>query len=373
MAGVSDTPDLNTEGMPKLSFDGKTLSHFEFWSGPKFYWPIWLYFIYLSIRFRGLTLITAANPSFPFGGLVGESKSKILGIARDSLPDLIPDFIVFDRLEEDKYQAAERALNISKRQSIKFPFVMKPDLGCRGAGVQKICNQDELVEYLDKFPANGKIIIQELADDEGEAGIFYARNPQDESGQVISVTLKYFPYVYGDGIRTLRTLISEDPRASQLPQIYLKRFSNKLDSVPLEGQKIRLAFAGNHSKGTIFRNGNALITKKLDYAFDEVAKKIPGFYFGRIDIRFSDLQRVLSGERDFKIIEINGAGSEATHIWDSRTTLSQAWHDVRCQFRLAWEIGAINRSLGHQPNTLLEIYRAWQTEKKLAKNYPPTL
>ncbi len=373
MSALTDTGAINSEGMPELSFGPQNLSYYEFWPAWRFYWPIWIYICYLALRYRGVTLLTASNPGFPFGGLVGESKGLILSRAKQILGEMIPPFVVFNRQTDSPKEASSRALKICEEKNIKFPFVAKPDLGCRGAGVQKLHDVQDLENYLLIFPHQQNIIFQELVDLEGEAGIFFVRNPHQSDGQIISITLKYFPYVHGDGKSTLKELIEREPRASKLPGIYLKRFSDQLSSIPAEGERVRLAFAGNHSKGTIFRNGNHLITAQMNNVFNSLFKSIPGFYFGRIDIRFKDFIRIREGHPEFRVIEINGAGSEATHIWDSRTPLLTAWRDVAQQFHLAWQIGAINKKLGTKPASIRDIYRAWRLERSLAKKYPPTL
>ncbi|QCI79051.1 hypothetical protein E6W36_04035 [Hankyongella ginsenosidimutans] len=47
----------------------------------------------------------------------------------------------------------------------------------------------------------------------------------------------------------MRALIHADPRAGQVPHLYLDRNAHRLDWVPAEGEPVRLAFAGSHSKG----------------------------------------------------------------------------------------------------------------------------
>src|SRR4051794_3383151 len=84
-------------GMPPLDQAGPPLSDFEFWSMPAFYWPVALYAGWLMLRYRGITLPTAANPSFPGGGYCGESKSAILDLAFDAAPEHVAPFIAVDR------------------------------------------------------------------------------------------------------------------------------------------------------------------------------------------------------------------------------------------------------------------------------------
>ena len=71
-------------GMPPLENSGPALSSFEFWPTRLFYIPVALHIAYLGLRYGGLTLPTVANPNFPLGGLVGESKSEILGAADET-------------------------------------------------------------------------------------------------------------------------------------------------------------------------------------------------------------------------------------------------------------------------------------------------
>ncbi len=107
-------------------------------------------------------------------------------------------------------------------------------------------------------------------------------------------------------------------------------------------------FAGNHAQGTIFKDGTHLATPQLLARLHEIASSMPDFYFGRFDIRYSDLDAFLNGE-DIHIVEINGAGAESTHIWDARMTLSGAYGALFRQWRVLFEIGAANRKRGAKP------------------------
>ena len=113
----------------------------------------------------------------------------------------------------------------------RFPLVAKPDIGCRGAGVRPIIDDEALGRYLSDFPEGETLILQKMVDVAGEAGVFYVREPGARQGRIISLTLKYFPHVVGDGRRTLRELILADPRAGRIADIYFNRFSDDLDQV----------------------------------------------------------------------------------------------------------------------------------------------
>ena len=100
-----------------------------------------------------------------------------------------------------------------------------------------------------------------------------------------------------------------------------------------------------------------------------IARSVPGFHFGRIDVRFGALTALLHGE-GFRLIEINGAGSEATHIWDPATSLGEAWRAEFFHFGEAFRIGAANRARGHRPSGLRAMAALWRRQKRLMAAYP---
>ena len=126
--------------------------------------------------------------------------------------------------------------------------------------------------------------------------------------------------------------------------------------MPRAGEAVRLAFAGSHSRGAIFRDGSHLVTPAMEARFDAIARALPEFWFGRFDVRFADFAQVRAGG-DFTIVEVNGAGAESTHIWDRRTPLLGAWRDLMRQYRWLFEIGAANRARGHRPLPIGEFLR----------------
>jgi hypothetical protein len=362
------------QGMPPFDQGGAPLSFFEFWPIWAFYPPIMLYAVWLMLRYRGTLLPTVANPSFPGGGFFGESKAEILALAMKHVPEWVAPYMHVDRPEVPGHDiAAERdaALAGLAAAGIALPVVAKPDLGCRGAGVKLVRSAADLQAYLKAFPPGARLLLQRLVPFEGEAGIFYCRRPGQAQGRIVSITLKYFPYVTGDGLRTLRQLILDDPRAGKLSHLYLKRHVARLDNVPAAGESIRLAFAGSHSRGAIFRNGTHLVTPDMEARFDAIAKRLPEFHFGRFDVRFEDFAEVQRG-RGFTIVEVNGAGAESTHIWDRRTGLLEAWRDLMRQYRWLFEIGHANRARGFKPMRLGDFMRGYRREKLLTPLYPAT-
>lgn len=356
--------------MPPLA-DAPPLSAFEFWPQWLFYSPVWAWVLLLTLRHRSIRAPLAANPSFPAGGLAGESKSAVLDLVRPEARHWFAPHIAFDRSGAPAAADLVRAKGALAAAGLRLPLVAKPDLGCRGAGVRPVRDERALLTYLESFPAGARLVLQELVDWEGEVGIFWVRAPGEPQGRILSLTLKYFPHVTGDGRMTLRQLILADPRAGRIAPLYFDRHADRLDRVVPAGQPVRLAFAGSHSRGAIFRDGTHLVTPAMEARFQQIASAIPEFWFGRFDVRFQCFADLVDG-KGFRILEVNGAGAEATHIWDSRTRLVDAYRSLFRQWGLAFAIGAANAGRGHRPEPLSTFLRRWWRERCLTPVYPGT-
>jgi hypothetical protein len=91
---------------------------------------------------------------------------------------------------------------------------------------------------------------------------------------------------------------------------------------------------------------------------------VPGFFFGRFDVRYRDRARFMAGE-DLAIIELNGVTSEATHIYDPSTRLVRAWATLMRQWAIAFAIGAEHRRRGLRPTPISTLLRTiWTFARK---------
>ena len=71
-----------------------------------------------------------------------------------------------------------------------------------------------------------------------------------------------------------------------------------------------------------------------------------------------------------QIIELNGAASEATSIYDSRNSLLSAYATLFQQWKLVFAIGAANRRLGVAPTNLPLLWRRWRETTAMMATYP---
>ena len=342
----------------------RRLTRWEFWPAWVFYPPVVAYVVYLAIRYRSLTVFTAANPGIPAGGFVGESKAQIL---RSLDPDLQKDSaiaraeIVPAALGSDEKMALAHRFVATNEPP--YPVVVKPNEGQRGAGVVIARTEAEVDEYLVRSAFD--TIVQEYVPGL-EFGIFYYRRPDERQGRIFAITEKRMPHVEGDGRRTLEQLILDDDRAVCMAKFHLRRQADRLDEIIAAGESVELVELGTHCRGAVFMEGGWALTTDLEAAVDEVSKRFAGFYFGRYDVRTASPDALRAGQ--FKVIELNGVTSEATNIYDPRNSLFAAYGILFAQWRLAFEIGAANARRGARPATwreLLEMTRGYNRRAKL--------
>ena len=355
--------------MPPLDNSGRATSFFEFWPTWLIYLPAVVQWLLLSLWHRSLSLPLIANPAIPLSGMVGVAKSAVFDVAgADARRWILPWTLhqVTDEVVEVQCRSVMVALAAA---GLGLQIVGKPEIGCRGVGVKLLQFEHELQAYLDSFPTGGWIQFQQLSEWDAEAGVFYVREPDASQGEVTSLTLKYTPYVVGDGRRTLGELVAAEPRAGELLHLYRNRHADKWQSVIAADEPYRLIFAASHSRGAVFRNADHLITSALSQALDRIFDDIPGFYYGRLDVKFKDLDSLLAG-KDFVIIEINGASSESIGIWDRNAGFWSAILTLLRQYNTLFKLGRANRRRGHKSPGLLALLKAWRFENQLVKRYP---
>lgn len=358
-------------GMPELDMSGRQTSFFEFWPSWAMYLPVVVQSLAMAVRYRSLTLPLIANPELPLSGMVGVEKSRLLSRANEASQRYILDWFVHEKtaaLASDQLSHIETDL---ERHQMTYPMVVKPDVGCRGSGVRLVKSREALAETLDQYPIGGRLMFQQLSSWEPEAGVFYVRKPSEPKGQIVSLALKYSPYVVGDGSSTLKELIERDSRAGQVSHLYFERHQDRLAEIIPKDEPYKLVFSASHCRGAIFRDAADHITEALTDKIDEILKGLPEFYYGRLDVKFKDIESLRAGET-LEIVEINSASSESLHIWDRNTRFNEAVRSLLYQYRTLFQLGAENRQRGYKTPKLRSLLSAWKKERELTRCYPST-
>jgi hypothetical protein len=311
------------------------LRNWEYWPLECVYLPMVPAWLWLGMKARSVCFFGAANPSMRYAGFAEERKSRIYALLpKGSYPETL---------------VCEAGISQKKMQSLlgstplKFPLIAKPDIGERGVQVKLLKTDTDLEDYRQRSRVD--FLLQPYIDYPNEAGIFYYRMPGAQSGHISGIVGKVLLSVTGDGKSDILTLILKDDRAIlQLPALH-EAWGEKLRSVPADGEKVGLVPYGNHSRGSKFTDQSHRITSALTEAIDRVCAQIPGFHFGRLDIRFKSWDDLEAGQH-FSIIELNGAASEPTHIYDPVHSLVFAWKEIYRHWKILCEISVTNARNG---------------------------
>jgi hypothetical protein len=313
----------------------KKLFKWEFWPTWLFYLPVYVVYLWYSLRARTIMFFSASNPGMFMGGFVDYSKYDIL----KKIPQtVVPKTFL---IEENDTQPQIIHTHL-QNNDIDFPFILKPDRGERGFAVEKIDNREELENYLKKFRT--RLVMQEFATQKLEYGVLYYRMPDEARGNISSVVQKVMPHIIGDGVSNLDSLLKTTERTSYFYKELSKAYKHRLNEIPENGKELILSDIGNHCRGATFYNCNHLINERLIDTFDKLSKQIEGFYFGRYDIKADSEEDLYNGV--FKIVELNGANSEPAHIYDPQMPLFKAYGFMFRHWKTIFRISVKNHKKG---------------------------
>jgi hypothetical protein len=207
-------------------------------------------------------------------------------------------------------------------------------------------------------------LIQAYVDYKIELGLFYYRFPKQTKGIISSVVMKEFLTLTGNGKSSIRQLVVNHERARLQYGVLEAKYASIIEEVLPEGEKITLVYIGNHCRGTKFVNGNHLINEQLIEVFDHISSFVPGFHYGRYDIRCKSLEELYEG-REIKIMELNGAGAEPGHIYDPEFPFLKAYRVLFHHWSVLYQISKANYQNG---TAYMSVPEAWQTIVRLRNN-----
>ncbi len=307
------------------------LLHWEYWPFAVVYSPIYIFWLLLGIRNKSFFFFNAANPSIKNGGFLMESKKEIY--------DLLPAAYYPRTLLFKKNETPDNIAALVRENNFSYPLIGKPDIGMQGIAVKKLEHEADLADYANSSKVD--FLVQEFIHLENEVGIFYYRMPDEVQGRISGIVSKEFLTVTGDGVSSIEILLQRDPRfVLQIP--FLK--SNNpglLQQVLSKGEIQLLVPYGNHARGAKFIDASHLITKELETTIDSICKQVNGFYYGRMDLRYNTWEELEAG-KNISIIELNGAGSEPTHMYDPKHSVFFAWKEIIRHWKILADISRIN-------------------------------
>ncbi len=310
------------------------LTHWEYWPMWTIYLPMGPYYFFESFRSGGLGFFTRTNPSMPTGGMGLMDKEDMYNL----LPEgTFPTTSYFNSKTE--FTSIQKWISTN---NIEFPVVVKPAKGCRGRGVEFIHSENELQHFI--LNCQEKMVIQSLIPFNNEVGIFYTRLPGESRGRITGIVEKKGIEITGDGIHSIKELVAESERYA-LHLIHLEKDrSLNLNEILPEGKTKELSSIGNHARGATFFDVTFRNSEKLERVFDSISNQIEGFYYGRFDVKFESWELLENGE-SFSIVELNGANSEPTHVYDPKHSYFFALNEFRKHWKIMAQISRKNKSV----------------------------
>jgi len=311
------------------------LFNWEYWSFNTVYAcviPVW---VLLALRARSFFFFSASNPTIEYGGFLMESKKKIYDIMPAAY---YPRTAYFLTGTEGKSILAQL-----QQRGFTYPLIAKPDVGGQGRGVKKLYNETELLKYAGISPLD--FLVQEFVPQPNEVGVFYYRYPGEAKGHVSGIVRKEMLAVTGNGYASIHELLMKDKRFILQLEVLQKLYGDGLNEVLPAGETRELVPYGNHARGAKFLDDSHLADAMFTETIDNICKQVEGFHYGRLDIRYNTWQELKEG-KNFSVIELNGAGSEPTHMYDPRHSLFFAWKEIVRHWIILWRISRINHKKG---------------------------
>lgn len=290
------------------------------------------------LKSRSVWFFTPSNPKITFGGMDGEPKKEMY--------ELLPkDFYpaTFNVLPKKDFDSVIRDLD---KSGIRYPFIVKPEVGCQGILFRKIDKEDELKNYHEKIPV--EYMVQELVNYPMEVSVFYIRHPQEKKGRVTGFLHKIPLQVTGNGIDTLEALVKQHPKGEKrMEEMYSKHKEHWHKILPV-GDKYMLSYAANHNRGAQFVDLKEHIDDKLVAIFDKLSHDVNDFFYGRYDIMCTNVEDLKNG-KNFTILEYNGCGAEPNHFYDTGYTLTGAYKEILKHWKALYHICKYSSSQGIKP------------------------
>lgn len=303
------------------------LFHYEFWPFWVFYIPAYFYYFFLAIKSRKWVYFSVLNPCMNFGGAFLSSKNKAL----QNIPkEWVPKTLLVN--PEEDFSRIKKGL---QKEKIKFPLIVKPDMGERGKGVEIIPELSDLENHIAGLPKE-PYLIQEYIEYPLELGILFYWDLEGKP-QISSIGSKSFCHVIGNGKDPFKALVKKNPRLATRIPLLEKRFKKEWETILPKDKHLLIEPIGNHNRGTTFLDGRNYYSKELLDWTANCARQIPGFDYGRFDIKIKD-KNAFKRKKNIKIMEVNGVNSEPIHIYDPNYSIWNAYRDIFFQMKIIFDL-----------------------------------
>lgn len=345
-----------------------------FWHGVLIYLPAVLYYLWLAIRFRSLTLPGLSHlVGHPGVGArhvppAGAEPVLMMRLA-EAAPGVVPRHLVYTSRGEGRAAEFARVIRELSAADIGFPLVARPMAGFLRDRTVWVMGPAALRRLVGLVPAGESLLLQAPSHYPLAAEVVYYRLPTEESGRILSITFKTFPSIVGDGVSTIGQLIDANPEARLVREDLRRRHRRRLGRVLRRGVEFPLTGGITAEDGILFRDGTAMGTPALTERLGALCELLPGVYFARFELRYQSLERLLEGH-DFHVVALGGPSAGDGRLRDSRTTLAECYKILFELFEILFLIGEQNRQRGYRTTGPKELLTRWITHWRVSRRFP---
>lgn len=272
-------------------------------------------------------------------------------------PEWVPDWLLIEPL-----LPVEVVLNQLQVSAFSWPVIAKPDQGERGTGVQVLQYPADFIAYHNA--AHSPYLIQKYCTLPIELGAFYIRHPARQKGNVTSVVRKSFLTMTGDGRTSVGEWCNAHPRAWLVLDYLHKKWSDEWHTVPSAGEVRILEPVGNHCRGTAFLDYTDHYAPILEPVIHSIASQIPGFFYGRFDLRCEDPMHTTLTPNTMAILELNGCSAEPAHMYQSGYSFWRAQRVLLWHTRQLFEIARYNHASGVPYLSTATFITNWRAHRR---------
>ncbi len=187
---------------------------------------------------------------------------------------------------------------------------------------------------------------------------------------ISSITERRYLTVKGDGISTLKILISENDTSRFRKEKIFNKCRDELEMVIEKDKECQPIAIGNWDYGATYIEKIEIVNKGIIEKFENINNAISLFNYARYDIKCKTFDDFIAGK--MKILEINGVKGEPIHIYDRKFTLLEAYKEIFRHWEFIMKISKRNLSNGINCPNALEgfkmLFRHYRIKKNALKN-----
>ena len=305
------------------------------------------------LKARSFWFFTPSNPTLTFGGFEGESKKEMY--------EQLPKHLYPTTIYIQPGQPFAEVVSAVTAAGLKYPFIVKPDVGMAGILFRKLDTEEQLAAYHKMMPV--EYLIQALVTEPIEFSVFYYRYPDSSKGVITGLLQKEPMHIIGDGSSSVQQLVQGHSKAKHRVEELYNWHREKWSLVLPAGEKYYLTYAANLNRGGSFINLHNQIDGRLHEVIDELNLYSKTFFYGRYDLKAASLDDLKEG-KNFLLLEYNGSGAEPNHVYNSGYSLREAHKEILRHWKALYSISVANHRKGIPYTPFREGWNFLQQSKK---------